>query len=137
MKRKESYEFVAIFNYESDGINITFPDLKEAISCASTTKEALKNAKEVLELVLFNREQENIDIPESTPLEKIKCSENERTVNISVWMPLVRNEMEEQAVKKTLTIPQWLNKMAEEQNVNFSQVLQAALKEYLKVKRIL
>lgn len=93
MKRKESYEFVAIFNYEKDGINIRFPDLEEAISCASTTKEALKNAKEVLELVLYNREQENIEIPESTLLENIKCKENEKTVNISVWMPSVRKQL--------------------------------------------
>lgn len=93
MKRKESYEFVAIFNYEKDGINIRFPDLEEAISCASTTKEALKNAKEVLELVLYNREQENIEIPESTLLENIKCKENEKTVNISVWMPLVIKQL--------------------------------------------
>ena len=91
----------------------------------------------MLELVLYNREEENIEIPESTPLEKIQCNQNEKTINVSVWMPLVRNEMEEQAVKKTLTIPQWLNKLAEAQNVNFSQVLQSALKEYLKVKRIL
>ncbi len=137
MNKKESYEFVAVFDYEKDGINIRFPDLEEAISCASTTKEAIKNAKEVLELVLYNREEENIEIPESTPLEKIQCNQNEKTMNVSVWMPLVRNEMEEQAVKKTLTIPQWLNKLAEAQNVNFSQVLQSALKEYLKVKRIL
>lgn len=134
---KESYEFTAIFEYEKDGINIRFPDIDEAISCASTTKEALKNAKEVLELTLYNREEEGIEIPEATPLENIKCNENEKTVTVSVWMPLVRSEMEEQSVKKTLTIPGWLNKLAEEQNVNFSKVLQAALKEYLKVKRIL
>ncbi len=134
---KESYEFTAIFEYAKDGINIRFPDIDEAISCASTTKEALKNAKEVLELTLYNREEEGIEIPEATPLENIKCNENEKTVTVSVWMPLVRSEMEEQSVKKTLTIPGWLNKLAEEQNVNFSKVLQAALKEYLKVKRIL
>ncbi len=137
MKKKESYEFVAVFDYQEDGINIKFPDLQEAISCASTTEEAIKNAKEVLELVLYHREEENIEIPDSTALEDIKCTKNEKTVNISVWMPLVRNEMEEQAVKKTLTIPQWLNKLAEAQNVNFSKVLQSALKEYLKIKRVL
>lgn len=137
MNKKENYEFVAVFDYEKDGINIKFPDLEEAISCASTTKEALKNAKEVLELVLYNREQEEIEIPKSTLLEDIKCGENERTVCVNVWMPLVRNEMEEQSVKKTLTIPQWLNKLAEAENVNFSKVLQSALKEYLKAKRIL
>ena len=137
MNKKESYEFVAIFDYEKDGINIRFPDLEEAISCANTTEEALKNAKEVLELVFYNREQENIEIPKPTSLENIKCNENEKTVNVSVWMPLVRNEMEEQAVKKTLTIPQWLNQLAEAQNVNFSKILQSALKDYLKIKRVL
>ena len=96
-----------------------------------------KNAKEVLELTLYNREEDKIKIPEPTPLEKIKCKENEKTVAISVWMPLVRNEMEEQSVKKTLTIPCWLNKLAEEQNINFSKLLQSALKEYLKIKRVL
>ena len=87
MKKKESYEFVAIFDYEKDGINIRFPDLEEAISCASTIEEALKNAKEVLELVLYNREQENIKIPKSTSLENIKFNENEKTVNVSILMP--------------------------------------------------
>ena len=67
----------------------------------------------------------------------MQCEKNEKAVLINVWMPLVRSELDEQSVKKTLTIPQWLNKLAEAQNVNFSQVLQAALKEYLKIKRIL
>lgn len=134
---KDSYEFVVKFEYEKDGINITFPDLPGAISCAQTTEEALKNAKEVLGLVIFEMEQENEKIPKPTPLEKINCSKNEKSALINIWMPLVRNELEEQAVKKTLTIPQWLNKLAESQNVNFSKVLQSALKDYLKVKRIL
>jgi len=48
-------------------------------------------------------------------------------------MPIVRDEMENRAVKKTLTIPKWLNDIAEKNKVNFSQVLQSALKEYLGV----
>lgn len=134
---KESYEFVAIFNYEKDGINISFPDLPGVFSSASTTREAIKNANEVLGLVLYDMEIDGKKIPIATSLEKIKCNKNEKTVLINVWMPLVRNELDEQAVKKTLTIPQWLNKLAEAQNVNFSKLLQTALKEYLKIKRVL
>ena len=134
---KDSYEFVAIFNYADDGINISFPDLPGCLSYADTTEEAIKNAEEVLGLVLYDMETENEKIPKATPLEDIKCNENERGVIISVWMPLVRNELDEQCIKKTLTIPQWLNKLAEKENVNFSKLLQSALKEYLKVKRIL
>ena len=82
-------------------------------------------------------EMDNKKIPKATPLEKVKCEKNEKTILVNVWMPLVRNELDEQAVKKTLTIPQWLNKLAEAQNVNFSKLLQTALKEYLKIKRVL
>ncbi len=132
---KESYEFVAIFNYAEDGINISFPDLPGCLSCADTTEEAIKNAEEVLGLVLYDMEQENEEIPEPTPLEKIKCNKDDRAVLINVWMPLVRNELDEQAVKKTLTIPKWLNVLAEKENINFSKILQSSLKEYLKLKR--
>ena len=134
---KDSYEFVAIFNYAEDGISISFPDLPGCLSCADTTKEAIKNAEEVLGLVLYDIEEENEKIPEPTLLENVKCEKNERAVLINVWMPLVRNEIEEQSIKKTLTIPQWLNKIAEKENVNFSKLLQSALKDYLKVKRSL
>ena len=98
---KETYEFVAIFNYAKDGINISFPDLPGCLSCADTTEEAIKNAEEVLGLVLYDMEQENEEIPKPTPLEKIKCNKDDRAVLINVWMPLVRNELDEQAVKKT------------------------------------
>ena len=131
----DSYEFVAVFNYAQDGISISFPDLPGCLSCADTTNEAIKNAEEVLGLVLYDMEEENKKIPKPTLLENVKCNKNERAVLIKVWMPLVRNEIEEQSIKKTLTIPQWLNKLAEEENVNFSKILQAALKDYLKVKR--
>ena len=134
---KDSYEFVAIFNYAKDGISISFPDLPGCLSCADTTDEAIKNAEEVLGLVLYDMETEKEKIPKATPLEKIKCEENEKAVIINVWMPLVRNEIEEQSIKKTLTIPQWLNKLAEKENINFSKLLQSALKDYLKVKRVL
>lgn len=132
---KDSYEFVAIFDYAEDGISISFPDLPGCLSCADTTEEAIKNAEEVLGLVLYDMEQEKEKIPNPTPIENIKCKNNQKPILVNVWMPLVRNELDEQAVKKTLTIPQWLNKLAERENVNFSKILQAALKDYLKVKR--
>lgn len=135
---KNTYEYVAIFNYEEDGgINIYFPDLPGCLSCADNTKEALKNAEEVLGLYMSCCEDDGLEIPEPTPLEKIKCKENEKPILVSVWMPLARSKIEEVSVKKTLTLPAWLNKLAEEQKINFSKVLQAALKDILKAKRII
>lgn len=133
--KKDSYEFTSIFQYAEDGINITFPDIPSAITYAQSTKEAIKNAEEVLGLVLYDMESDEIEIPKATPFENIKTKEDEKAIMIRVWMPIVRNELDEQAVKKTLTIPQWLNKLAEAENVNFSKLLQSALKDYLKIKR--
>ena len=55
---KDSYEFVAVFEYAEDGISISFPDLPGCLSCATTTEEAIKNSEEVLGLVLYDMEQE-------------------------------------------------------------------------------
>lgn len=133
---KNIYTFPAVFTYEENGISVDFPDLPGCLTCADTTEEALRCAEEVLGLVLVGREEDNEEIPEPTPLEKIQCEHNQRTVLVTTYMPLARHEVETFAVKKTLTIPQWLNKLAEEKKVNFSQVLQAALKEQLGIKDI-
>jgi predicted RNase H-like HicB family nuclease len=130
---RNTYTFPALFDYADDGISISFPDLPECLSCSETTEEALKDAEEVLGLCLYNREDDNEPIPEPTPLDKVQCEPNQKTVLIKAWMPLVRNEMETASIKKTLTIPAWLNKLAEDKQVNYSHVLQAALKDYLGV----
>lgn len=128
-----SYIFPAIFNYAEDGISIEFPDLPGCLSCADTTEEALLNAEEVLGLFLYGLQKDGEEIPPPTLLENIQCDQEEKVVLIKVWMPLVRHEIENTSVKKTLTIPQWLNEIAEANKVNFSQILQAALKDYLSI----
>jgi hypothetical protein len=55
-------------------------------------------------------------------------------VLVEVFMPTMRDAIENYSVKKTLSIPQWLNKLAIERNVNFSHVLQEALKEQLGIR---
>lgn len=134
---KDSYKFVAIFDYEEDGINIYFPDIPGCLSCADNTEEALKNAEEALGLNLVHFEKEGQSIPEMTPIEKVECKKNERAFIINVWMPLARKEVQDIVVKKTLTIPKWLNDLAEAENVNFSKILSSALQDYLKTKRVL
>ncbi|ABP67691.1 protein of unknown function UPF0150 [Caldicellulosiruptor saccharolyticus DSM 8903] len=132
--KKERYVFPAIFTFDDDGITIEFPDLPGCISCADTLDEAVKNAKEVLGLYLWSMEKDNEQIPEPTPVNNLKLEQNQIPMLIEVWMPLVRHEMDNKAVKKTLTIPQWLNMLAEKHNINFSQVLQEALKDKLGIK---
>ncbi|ABB15192.1 type II toxin-antitoxin system HicB family antitoxin [Carboxydothermus hydrogenoformans] len=131
---KDLYVFPAIFDYAEDGISVEFPDLPGCLTCGDNTEEALKNAKEALELHLYGMEKDNEPIPEPTPIDKIKIEPNQVLVLVEAWMPLVRSEMDNKAVKKTLTLPKWLNDLAEKKKINFSRVLQQALKEQLGIK---
>ncbi|MBN1035800.1 UNVERIFIED_ORG: HicB family protein [Clostridium botulinum] len=131
MNAKDMYVFPAIFTYDNDGISIEFPDLPGCLSCADTTHEAIKMAKEALALHLYGMEEDNENIPKDTPINNLTLLENQIPMLIEVYMPLYRTAIENQSIKKTLTIPQWLNKLAEKNEINFSQILQAALKEQL------
>lgn len=133
--KKDIYVYPAIFTYADDGISIEFPDLPGCLPCADTTDEAVKNAKEAMGLHLFGMEEDNDPIPEPTEIRNLVLESNQVAMLIDVFMPLFREAIENAAVKKTLTIPFWLNKIAEENKINFSQVLQAALKERLNIKR--
>jgi len=134
MKEKDTYVFPAIFTYEEDGISIEFPDLPGCLSCADTTDEAIRMAKEALALHLYGMEEDNDKIPKDNPINNINLLKNQIPLLIEVHMPLYRTAIENQSIKKTLTIPQWLNKIAEQNKINFSQVLQSALKEQLGLK---
>ena len=131
---KDRYTYPAVFHYADDGISVEFPDLPGCLTFGKTTEEAMKMAKEAMELYLYCSEKDGDPIPEPAPLTSIAVEPNERIVMIDVFMPPVRYEQENRAVKKTLTVPKWLNDMAEAQQVNFSQILQAGLKSYLGIQ---
>lgn len=131
---KDRYVYPAIFDYADDGISIEFPDLPGCLPCAQDTEEALKNAKEALSLHLYGMERDKDMIPEPTPVNRLKANKNQAVVLIETWMPTIRDAIENRAVKKTLTIPKWLNDLAEENRINFSHVLQDALKNHLGIK---
>lgn len=130
---KDVYIFPAIFDYADDGISIEFPDLPGCLSCADTDEEALYMAKDVLRGFLMTMEEDNEEVPKATPLNEVKLEKNQRAVLIEVCLALLREARNNKAIKKTLTIPYWLNVEAEKAGINFSQVLQTALKEKLNI----
>ncbi|HBT16030.1 MAG TPA: pilus assembly protein HicB [Firmicutes bacterium] len=133
--KKDHYIYPAVFEYSNDGISISFPDLPGCFSCANSDQEAVKMANDALGLHLYSLEEDNDDeIPEPTPINNIHLDSNQAVVLIEVYMPTMREAIENYSIKKTLSIPQWLNKLAIEKNVNFSQVLQSALKERLGIR---
>lgn len=132
--KKDRYIYPAIFDYDADGISIEFPDLPGCLPCAHSDEEAVKNAQEAMALHLYNMELDKDDIPEPTPVTQLRPETNQAIVLVEAWMPAFRDKMENKAIKKTLTIPKWLNDMAEQKQVNFSRILQDALKDYLGIQ---
>ena len=131
MKKPERYFYPAVFTYE-DGqeIAVEFPDLDVATSGNDDT-DALLSARELLGCVIFGLEEDGESLPLPTPLSQIKLQSNERAVLVDVYMPSVRSAHINKSVNRTVTLPAWLNTAALEHNINFSQVLQDALKEQL------
>ena len=134
MKKVERYFYPAIFTYEPDQeIAVVFPDLNCATS-GENDENALLSARELLGCVLYGLEEDGEEIPKPTPLSEIKIEENERVVLIDVYMPSVRMAQVNRSVNRTVTLPAWLNALALEHNINFSQVLQEALKSQLHIQ---
>lgn len=130
----DSRVFPAIFRFHAGGVDVEFPDLPGCFSHGATQEEALERAREALGLHIAGMEEDGDPIPTPSRVTNVTAEEGEAVVLVDVWMPPIRDAVAERAVKKTLTIPKWLNDLAEERKVNFSRVLQNALKQYLGIK---
>lgn len=131
MKKTDRYFYPAIFGYEDgEEISVVFPDLDCATSGVDEA-DALLSARELLGCVLFGLEEDGEELPTPSALSDIYPDKNERVVLIDVYMPSVRMAQTNRSVNRTVTLPAWLNAAALERNINFSQVLQDALKNQL------
>ena len=119
--------YPAIFHAEDGGFWVEFPDLPGCFTQGDAESEAYANAVETMEL--FLQDDYTVDtLPTATAAHSIKPSKD-------AFIALVCGEFKvnEKAIKKTLTIPFWLNVQAEKAGVNFSQTLQEALCKKLNV----
>ncbi len=128
---KDTYIFPAVFEQTESGIAIEFPDLPGCLPCAETAEAAVKNAKEAMMLHLYGMEEDGEDIPEPTQFTQIKLDANQTIMLVEAFMPPFREKLHKKFVKKTLSLPSWINAEAEHAGINFSAVLQEALIEKL------
>ena len=130
----DKYIYTAVFDpCEEGGYCITFPDLPGCITQGDNIGEALDMAKEAMSLHLYGMEDDHDPIPPPTSPEKVEVPDGGFVSLIEVWMPPFRDKMSNKAVNKMVTLPKWLKDMAEHEKVNFSHILQDALKSYLGV----
>ena len=130
MNRKTLLTYPAIFTKENNQYWVDFIDLEGCYSDGETLAEAMENAKEAMGLYLEDLKE----YPECTlDIKNIKLKDNQIISFISVDLVEHKRKYENKSVKKTLSIPAWLNTIAEKENLNFSQILQKALMDTLKI----
>ena len=132
--------YPACFYKEKEGgYSVIFPDLNHLSTCGETLQEAVEMAVDCLAGYLYSAKQdgENVAAPSDISNVDVNAEYDEYE---SAFVNLVSVDVEEyarkhfeKAIKKTLTIPAWLNDLAVKNHVNFSQTLQKALKEQLNV----
>lgn len=132
------YTYLALFEVDNEngGYTITFPDFHGAISEADSLSEAIYNAREVLEIYAIMFEDEGKDFPTPSSFKALagELSSDEDIIQaISVDTELVRERERSKVVNKTVTLPSWLVEVGKENKINFSQLLQKAIREELEV----
>ena len=119
--------YPAIFHTaEESGFWVSFPDLPECLTEGDDMQDAYEMAVEALGLCLTERKKEGEVIPDPTEINKID-TEDGVLVIVEFDMLEYQKKHNSRAVKKTLSIPEWLNEEAVSRGVNFSQLLQEAL----------
>lgn len=117
--------YPAVFHFEDNAYWVEFPDLPGCQSFGSSISDTLENAREALEAYAISLIENKEKIPPATDISKIAI-ENDSFASL-VDIDLSAYFKKEKAVKKTLTIPEWLNEAATQKGINFSQTLQDAL----------
>ena len=130
-KYPDNYLYPVIIVKTETCYNAFFPDLPGCIATGDDFKGAMQQAKEALELHLWGIEQDDGEVPAASFPEDIQVTDGQFLCYLDVNMFNIRSAMDNRSIKKTLTIPWYLNELAEKQHINFSQLLQAALKDRL------
>jgi predicted RNase H-like HicB family nuclease len=114
----------------SDGYLVTIPDC-EINTSGKNLADAIFMARDAISLWCVCKEDAGSTLPDPSELSSIRHEANEILTLVDIDKDSYRRSLENRAIKKTLTIPSWLNERAEKSGINFSQLLQKAIKNEL------
>ena len=120
------YVYPAIFEpAEEGGYIVTVPDIPHCYTSGKDMAQAIEMAQDAAAMLIVDLEDEQSRIPAPSKLEDVRTTFTKSLIllDTDAW----RKKFDSRAVKKTLTIPSWLNSKAEKAGVNFSQLLRDAL----------
>lgn len=131
------YVYPAIFSPEGEWYNVRFPDVEGAFTCGKGLYDSICMAQDALPFILMTMEDENgIDsVGSPSRIEDLDIEKGEFATYITADTDRYRRLNRTRAIKKTLSIPEWLNELAVDRGVNFSQILQDGLKNHLGIDK--
>lgn len=121
---------IILTEMEKDGYLVYVPDMQINTTGENISK-ALEMAQEAIELCGISYEDEKLPVPQPSPLSSVEVKDGETLLAVNVDFEEYRRMLDNRSVKKNCTLPSWLNEKAEKANINFSALLQRALKEEL------
>lgn len=124
-----NYIYPAVFYPEPDGrYSVIFPDLNDLATYGDTLADAFAMAQEACGQYLFNALRDGETLPTATPLNQVAKDEESAIINlVGVNLDAYARAYDDKAVKKTLSIPAWLNTACDAVGINYSKVLKDAL----------
>lgn len=126
------YVYPAIIHPESKGgFSIWFEDLRGCATQGDTLPEAISMASDAMAGWIYVAQKHGTPLPEPSDIMNITCEPGEYATLVMADLDAYRRTVDGRAVKKTLTIPNWLNEQAEAAHVNYSKILQDALVQHL------
>lgn len=123
--------YPALFHPETVGYSVTVPDLDGCFSEGDTLEQAYENTLDAIGLYLSDLADNKQPFPSASMPDCIQVQEGDFVVLASFDMLEYKKKHNNRSVKKTLTIPAWMDEAAQEKHINFSSVLQHALLEQI------
>ncbi|MCD7867654.1 MAG: type II toxin-antitoxin system HicB family antitoxin [Clostridiales bacterium] len=129
-----SLTYLAVLELDKSGsYSVFFPDLPGCFTWGKNIDEAQRMATEAASLHVYGMECDHEEIPvPSTSLSK-EDTEGNIVISVTIYPDLFRMKKDNERVKTNTTLPLWLKRIAEEQKVNYSRILEAALIDYLQI----
>lgn len=128
--------YLAVMEPGTDGsYSVSFPDLPGCFSYGANLEEASRMAAEAASLHVYGLEEDNEKIPEPSLSLSKEETEGNVVVPVTIHPELYRLKRDNERIKTNITLPAWLKRIAEENHVNYSRLLEAALLDYLKLPK--
>ena len=128
--------YLAVLEPGSDGsYSVSFPDLPGCFSYGDNLTEAQRMAEEAASLHVYGMELDGDEIPAPSLNLSKENTEGKVVMPVTIHPDLYRAKRDNERIKTNITLPAWLKRIAEEQKVNYSRLLETAHIDYLQLPK--